>query len=153
MSRYKDNMTHKKNDNLSTDDIVLDTMVEQQIARHMTDLLNDSAQRLMPHQEQRLTLAHDAAVRYLAEKQAQLQYSNTHTSQGNVVRWFGDHFGQQHRMTSAALVILVMLVTFFAVQQFEVSNNLENSDAFLLASDLPPEAYADKGFDAWIDTN
>jgi hypothetical protein len=56
-------------------------------------------------------------------------------------------------MTSAALVILVMLVTFFAVQQFEVSNNLENSDAFLLASDLPPEAYADKGFDAWIDTN
>lgn len=153
MSRYKDNMTHEKNDNLSTDDIVLDAMVEQQIARHMTDLLNDSAQRLMPHQEQRLALAREAAVSYLADKQTQLQYSNSNTGQGNVLRWFGDHFGPQHRMTSAALVILVMLVTFFAVQQFEVNNNLENSDAFLLASDLPPEAYADKGFDAWLDTN
>jgi len=34
-----------------------------------------------------------------------------------------------------------------------VSHQMENSDAFLLASDLPPEAYADKGFTAWLDTN
>ena len=146
-------MTHKKNNHLSADDIVADEMVEQQIARHMTDLLNDGAQRLTPHHEQRLLLARDAAVSHLAEKQSQLQYGNSHARQGNVLRWFGDHFGQQHRMTSAALVILVMLLTFFAVQQFEVSSNLENSDASLLASDLPPEAYADKGFDAWLDTN
>jgi hypothetical protein len=46
-----------------------------------------------------------------------------------------------------------MLLTFFAVQQLGSTNNLENSDAFLLASDLPPEAYADKGFDAWIESN
>lgn len=153
MSKYRDNMTHEKNDNLSADDIVLDAVVEQQIAEHMKDLLNDSAQRLTPFQQQSLVQARDAAVNYLAEKQTQMQYANTGESQGNVLRWLGDHFGHQHRMTSAALVILAMLVTFFAVQQFEVSSNLENSDAFLLASDLPPEAYADKGFDAWLDTN
>lgn len=153
MSRYKDKMTKEKNDSLSTDDIVLDATVEQQIARHMTDLLNDSAQRLTPHQEQRLVLARDAAVSYVVQKQAQLQYSNGSARQRNTLRWFGDHFGQQHRMMSVALVILVMLLTFFAVQQFALDNKLEDSDAFLLASDLPPEAYADKGFDAWLDTN
>jgi len=153
MSRYTDKMTNEKNHNASTDDIVLDAMLEQQIALHMTDLLNDGAQRLMPYQEQHLQHARDAAVTYLAEKQLQLQLSHGNLKQGNVLRWFADHFSQQQRLTSAALIILVMLVTFFAVQQLAVNNNLENSDAFLLASDLPPEAYADKGFDAWLDTN
>jgi hypothetical protein len=145
-------MKHAENDNLIAEELVADAMVEQQIARHMTDLLNDSTQRLAPHHLQRLANARDAAVNHLAERQSQLQHHHGATKQGHVLRWFGDHFAQ-HRTTSAALVVLVMLLTFFAVQQFEVSNNLENSDAFLLASDLPPEAYADKGFDAWLDTD
>jgi len=29
-------------------------------------------------------------------------------------------------------------------------NSLERSDAFLLASELPPEAFADKGFNTWL---
>ena len=146
-------MRHEKIDNLGADDIVIDAKVEQQIAHHMVDLLNDHAQHLNAHQEQFLGRARDAAVGCLAEKQSQLQYSNGHARQGNVLRWVGSRFGQQHLMTSAALMLLVMLVTFFAVQQFEINHSLENSDAFLLASDLPPEAYADKGFDAWLDTN
>jgi hypothetical protein len=146
-------MRHEKIDNLGADDIVIDTKVEQQIADHMVDLLNDNAQHLNARQEQFLARARDAAVSHLAEKQSQLQYGNSHARQGNVLHWLGSHFGQQHRITSAALVLLVILVTFFAVQQFEVNHNLESSDAFLLASDLPPEAYADKGFDAWLDTN
>ena len=63
------------------------------------------------------------------------------------------HYFEQHRIFSTLLVVCVMLLTFFAVQQFSVNHQIENSDAFLLASDLPPEAYADKGFTAWLDTN
>jgi len=72
------------------------------------------------------------------------------------LQWFGGRFGhyfEQHRIFSTLLVVCVMLLTFFAVQQFSVNHQIENSDAFLLASDLPPEAYADKGFTAWLDTN
>lgn len=148
MTRHKQDMTHEKNDHLATE-----SMVEQQIARHMVDLLSDHAQRLTPQQLQRLQLAREDAVQHLAQKQAQLQHSNGATRHGSVLRWFGNHFGQQHRVASAALVILVMLLTFLAIQQFEQSNHLEDSDAFLLASELPPEAYADKGFDAWLDAN
>jgi hypothetical protein len=49
------------------------------------------------------------------------------------------------------LIGIAILFAFFAIQQLDI-NNLERSDAFLLASDLPPEAYADQGFDAWLDT-
>lgn len=128
-------------------------MVAQQVAHHMAHLLNDHAQRLTQDQLQRLQFAREEAVNHLAQKQAQLQHSTGASRHGSVLRWFGSHFGQQYRVASAALVILVMLLTFFAVQQFEQGNHLENSDALLLASDLPPEAYADKGFDAWLESN
>lgn len=141
-------MAQEKHQNL-----IANEMVEQQVAGHMADLLNDHAQRLTPHQQGRLQAAREEAVNHLAQKQAQLQLAGTATQHGNVLRWFSNHFGYQHRVASAALVVLVMLLTFVAIQQVEQGNHIEDSDAFLLASELPPEAYADKGFDAWLDSN
>lgn len=137
------------------DDVISDPLMEAQIAHGISDLLNNRAQHLKPEQDQRLSAARNAAVNYLAEQQAQYSTANHVAGNGHVLRWFG-HVGQnfeQHRVASAALLVAVMLLTFFAVQQFGSTHNLENSDAFLLASDLPPEAYADKGFDAWIESN
>jgi hypothetical protein len=148
MKTYKEDMTHEKNHN-----VIADEMVEQQVARHMTDLLNDRAQRLTLHQQEHLQTAREEAVNYLAQKQALLQHSAGVAAHGNVLRWFGSHFGQQHRTASAVLVVLTMLFTFLTIQKLEQNNQIENSDAFLLASELPPEAYADKGFDAWLDSN
>lgn len=133
----------------------IDATTEAHVAQQLVQLLDDSAQRLEPKQAERLEVARHEAVNHLAAKQAQLVQNRQAAVQGNVLGWFGSHFGQlleQHRVASAALVIVVMLVTFFVIQHIAVSN-LENSDAFLLASDLPPEAYADKGFDAWLDSN
>ena len=134
------------------DKTTVDLIVEEQIARNITELLKDRAQHVSPEQEQRLSMARSMAVNCLAEQQAQLAHSHRVSQHGHALRWFGQHF-EQHRLTSAALIIVVMLLTIFAVQHFGLNNNLENSDAFLLASDLPPEAYADKGFDAWLDSN
>ena len=155
MNMHKDNMTDIKNINLTDDNVIPDPVMEEQIARGISDLLNNRAQHLKPEQEQRLSAARNAAVNHLAELQAQYHTGNQIAGHGHILRWFG-HLGQnfeQHRIASAALLVAVMLLTFFAVQQFGVNHNLENSDAFLLASDLPPEAYADKGFDAWIESN
>jgi hypothetical protein len=148
-------MTNRKTTNLIDDDVISDSMMEEQIAYGISDLLNNRAQHLKPEQEQRLSAARNAAVNHLAERQAQYSTGNQVAGHGHVLRWFG-HAGQnfeQHRVASTALLVVVMLLTFFAVQQFGFNHNLENSDAFLLASDLPPEAYADKGFDAWIESN
>lgn len=156
MNMHKDNMTNEKNINLTDDNATSNLMVEEQIARNIVELLNNRTQHLTLAEEQRLSTARNLAVNRLAGLQAQAVGDGGINQGGHVLSWFGRHVGQyfeQHRVMSAALVVIAMLLTFFAVQQFGFNNNLENSDAFLLASDLPPEAYADKGFVAWLDTN
>ena len=44
---------------------------------------------------------------------------------------------------------VVAVLTFLVLQPYNTSEPIE-TDAMLLASDLPPEAYVDKGFDAWL---
>lgn len=156
MNMHKDNMTNEKNINLTDDNASSNLMVEEQIARNIVELLNNRAQHLSLTEEQRLFAARNLAVNRLVGQQAQVVSDNGINQSGHVLSLLSRHVGQyfeQHRVISAALMVGAMLLTFFAVQQFGFNNNLENSDAFLLASDLPPEAYADKGFDAWLDTN
>ena len=145
-------MRNEKNTDPMNDQSAADLLVEEQIARNIAELLKDRAQYLNPEQERHLLNARSMAVNYLAEQQAKLAGNHGVSQHGHTLRWFGQHF-EQHRLTSAALIVVVMLLTVFALQHFGVNNNLENSDAFLLAADLPPEAYADKGFDAWLDAN
>ncbi len=127
-------------------------MSEEQVAQNVVNLLNDDAQHLNPALTQHLFAARNLAVNHLTAKQSAAGYSVVGRS-GNTLHWIGDHVGHflgSHRAMSGAMMAGVMLLTFFAVQEFNFDNNLENSDAFLLASDLPPEAYADKGFDTWL---
>lgn len=130
-----------------------DLMVEEQIAHNIIELLNSHAQTLSSLQEQRLGAARNLAVTQLANQQTQAaNYQGVHQN-GHTLQWFGRHVGpyfEQHRLLSTILVVGAMLLALFAVQQLGSNNNLENSDAFLLASDLPPEAYADKGFNTWL---
>lgn len=129
-----------------------DLMVEAQIAGNIIDLLNHRAQRLTSAEEQRLSFARDLAVNQLASLQTQATSHQGVNQSGHVLQWFGHHVGQ-HKIISSALLVAAMLLAFFVVQQFGINHNLENSDAFLLASDLPPEAYADKGFNTWLGSN
>lgn len=135
----------------SVDDNGAWLMTEEQMAVYLAELLNENAQQLTVQTTQRLVMARRLAVSQLTRQQAQ-----THNRNGNVLRWLGHELGdywQRHRNMSAALIFLVMALTFFAAQQFQVDSSLQASDAFLLASDLPPEAYADKGFDTWLEAN
>lgn len=155
MALEKYNMKKELTPNSHHDDHGIDATTEADLALQMAQLLEHGAQRLEPHQAERLVAARHDAVNYLAVRQAQLAQSRQTSGRGYALGWFGGHWGQrleQHRVASAALVIVVMLLTFFVIQ-YLAAQNLENSDAFLLASDLPPEAYADKGFDAWLDSN
>lgn len=123
---------------------------EEQMARHMGSLLDDHAHHLSASTLKRLADARQHAVAQLSASQAQTVQQN-----GNLLIWLGGGLGQyfgHHRTISAAMLAGIMMLTFFATQQFGFNNNLENSDAFLLASDLPPEAFADKGFDTWLES-
>jgi hypothetical protein len=126
------------------------TITEEQFAHGISSVLNERSQHLTAAQLQRLAQAREQAVSKLSLQQAQSIQSG-----GNVLQWLGHHMGDyigHHRAMSTAMIAGVMMLTFFAAQQFDFNNNLENSDAFLLASELPPEAFADKGFDTWVDS-
>lgn len=152
MSSHKDNTSNTKHTHDISDNATENLIVEEQIARNIVELLNDRVKNLTMAEEQRLSTARKQAVNQLANIQSQLNSNNGINHSGNVLQWFGHYVGQ-HKVISTALVVGAMLLAFFALQQLELNNNLESSDAFLLASELPPEAYADKGFDTWLSTN
>ena len=119
---------------------------DDQVARIVARLLNDNAQHLNAVTLRRLSDARVMAVNKLTATQGVNQ-------SGNVLQIIGHGFGsyiEHHRMLSAVIFVIAMMLTFYATQRISADNNLENSDAFLLASELPPEAFADKGFDTWL---
>lgn len=77
---------------------------------------------------------------------------NTQQTNGNTLSLVGQFSGylNQHRAITAMSFIGIVFCTFLLLQELN-HQALQNSDAFLLASDLPPEAFADKGFDSWIE--
>jgi hypothetical protein len=142
MDTQKDMQNSKINENLVNANLTSD----EQVAKLAANLLNENAQHLNAVTLQRLSEARGLAVNKLEASQGVNQ-------SGNVLQWMGNGLGayfEQHRLMSTAIIVAAMLLTFFATQKFNADNNLENSDAFLLASELPPEAFADKGFDTWL---
>jgi hypothetical protein len=142
-------MNNKVDDN----NLDINLFADEQVASAVAHLLNDHAQHLNAVTLKRLNTGRALAVSQLAARQTQVTHGVNHS--GNVLHWLGHGF-EQHRMMTIAMIAGAMLVGLFAVQQFNLDNNfglnrnLEHSDAFLLASELPPEAFADKGFDTWL---
>lgn len=114
-------------------------------AKNIVSQLNQHAQNLNPEQLASLETARKIAV------DAHLQSARAPVF--NIVGWAGGWFNyiDHHRaaMTSG-LALGAVLIAILVVQPFS-NNNTKNSDAFLLGSELPPEAYADKGFNTWVE--
>ena len=133
-------------------DVPIDAQ-DEALVQLAAGLLKDHANHLNATTLQKLANARGAAVNRLTSRQA-----GGVNHSGGVLAWFGSEFSayvEQHKMLSATMVISALLITLFAVQQLSDKNNagvnsLERSDAFLLASELPPEAFADKGFNTWL---
>ncbi|HOY69686.1 MAG TPA: DUF3619 family protein [Methylotenera sp.] len=137
-----DNTIKDKATNLSADEA---------LAKSAARLLNDNAQHLSAVTLKKLDTARNQAVSQLAARQ-----SAGVNQSGSVLQWFGHgSYFDQHKLVTISMLMGVVLITFFVAQQFNkalspVVSYEENSDAFLLASELPPEAFADKGFDTWV---
>lgn len=135
------------NNKIDDNNVDVNLIVDEQVASAVAHLLNDNAQHLNAVTLKRLNTGRTLAVSQLAARQTQVAQGVSHS--GNVLHWLGHGF-HHHRMLSIIMIAGAMLLGFFVVQQFSLYNNLKHSDAFLLASELPPEAFADKGFDTWL---
>lgn len=124
---------------------------DEALVKNSASLLNQHAQHLDAVTLKKLADARNQAVSQLAARQ-----SGGINQSGSVLQWFGHgSYFEQHKVVAAALLMTATIFAFLVTQHFNQESALmvgyqEDSDAFLLASELPPEAFADKGFDTWV---
>jgi len=117
---------------------------EQDTAKKIVDVLNFGVAELDDQTSGRLAAARRKAVAAMAQP---AYASQAEMSLAGMGRHFTEHMHGQRSWMSMTLMLSAALLVFVVLQQ-HYSEPVE--DALLLASDLPPEAYVDKGFDAWL---
>lgn len=120
---------------------------EKDTAKEIIRLLDESVATLDTQIVNNLANARNQAVSALA-KRTQMAVS---ADGGGVIHLFSEYIHHHRALMSAAVVCSAVLVAFLVTQQFTGQEIMEQGDAFLLGSELPPEAYLDKGFDTWLE--
>lgn len=120
-------------------------MNEKDTAKTIIGLLDESASSLDKNITHRLAEARQQAIGRLAHN---AQAAKGHSG---VAGWMMDYFHHHRAVSSAALACSAVLVAFVATQQLNNKEAEGYGDAFLLASELPPEAFLDKEFHTWLE--
>jgi len=122
---------------------------EQENAKEIVNLLDEGTSQLDRKVLDRLYAARMKAVGQLAARRQTVAESEA-DGIGRVLRMSGDYMHQHRAVMPAVMIIGAALMLFVITQQLTNQPAIEQSDAFLLGSELPPEAFVDKGFDAWL---
>lgn len=118
---------------------------ERDTAKDIVTLLDASTQQLDTQIVSRLKQARHTAV---ARAQATGPMLAGHAG---LLQGFLDYLAHHRMVMPVAMMCGAVMLAFVVTQQFVGQDGYEQGDAFLLASDLPPEAYLDKGFDEWLE--
>ena len=123
-------------------------MDEKNTAKAIVGLLDESASRLDQNITDKLARAREQAVGKLAQG---ARSARDHNNRAGVASLFMDYFYHHRVFSSAALACSALLIAFVTTQQFNNKEAEGQGDAFLLASELPPEAFLDKEFHTWLE--
>jgi hypothetical protein len=123
-------------------------MNETETAKKITAYLDKGTAGLKAGTAYKLQLARQAAVAAMDEPQ---RSSELALADGRG----GSHGGRRSLLADVRLWIgiLVILGGFFAFQSWQnaqIQRDIEETDAALLTSELPIEAYLDRGFQNWL---
>jgi hypothetical protein len=117
---------------------------DQNTAKKISTILNQGLSLLKPDTLDSLVAARTRAVQAMPAEAAQPE--PVFAAMG----LFAHHrHGQRFWFSMAAVLSAILAVVI--LMQFPQSREPVGDDASLLGSDLPPEAYLDKGFDAWLE--
>lgn len=136
------------NQRLNTHNVYPDDTAKQATVAHIIPLLDASADSLDDSITAKLA---DARLQATALHAKNIQLQATGAGSG-VLQMVGAYVQHHRALMSSAALGCAVLMAFLVTQQF-VGDASEQGDAFLLSSELPPEAYADKGFDIWLAQN
>ena len=121
-------------------------MNELQFAHKLRKALNEAARIDAPIAE-RLRAARERA---LARQRLEPAHLSGLAWGGNVIGRFGGPSGFSLRVLVPLAVLVSGLLAIWGWQQSVRVAEVEEIDVQLLTDELPPEAYLDKGFEAWL---
>ena len=126
--------------NINQDDInqnLHENEIDSQ-AKQMAGLLDAHASRLSMRTLKQLENGRERAVKAHTQRISGASLNRDGTLSG-ISYWAG-----HNRIASTGLVLGAIIMGFVIMQSM---GQRESSDAFLLGSDLPPEAFVDRGFE------
>jgi hypothetical protein len=129
-------------------------MNELEIAKKITGYLDLGASELKAGTAYRLQLARENALAALAEPQPVTAQTQVFALAGGPAG-LPETSGAKRRMADAriwigVLLILAGILCFQYWQSVQQVKDIEETDAAILTSDLPIEAYLDRGFQNWL---
>lgn len=119
----------------------LPTEAEQ--GKAIAGLLDSRAQQLSMRTLKRLEDSRSLAVQRHANRYAAGYDVNQN---GTLRHWLS--WSQHPRLISMGVLCAALVVGLALTHHLSQQN--ENSDAFLLGAELPPEAFVDRGFEPWL---
>ncbi len=119
----------------------------QVIAKRITSLLDEQASNIDAKAASKLSYARQQALANMAKPS-----SGMSISQNGVIRLFGNYW-YQHRLLLTLLMCTLSLLALLARHNMVNQEEVEQGDAYLLASDFPPEVYSNEGFGTWLSEN
>ena len=126
----------------------IDTQEIDTQAKQIAGLLDAHSRRLSMRTLKQLENGRERAVKVHAQRISGVSLNHAGTlsvSLSGMSSW-----AEHHRIASTGLVLGVIIMGFVMMQSM---GQRESSDAFLLGSDLPPEAFVDRGFEPSLNDN
>ncbi len=120
---------------------------DQALAKRIASLLDEQALNVDAKVASKLSYARQQALARMARPSSDMVIS-----QNGVIRLFGNYW-DQHRLLLTLLMGGLGLLALIAMQNTVNQEEAELGDAYLLASDLPPEVYLNEGFGTWLSEN
>lgn len=121
---------------------------EAQFAKKIVDILECGTQSMSAATADKLAAARKKAVEAMVQPVATAHLSPAAVGWHQLVDLA---HGGGYRFWLPAILLLAALLAALSSTLTVHSTQPIDKDALLLASDLPPEAYADKEFNAWLD--
>ena len=118
-------------------------MNEQDFQRRIKQQLNLSLQSLEPSTTSRLHAARRNAL-------ARQKVAVSGLSLAGAGRLITDHILPERRTAIAMILVVLVALGSGLIGEFQRASEIEEVDSALLADDLPIDAYLDRGFDTWI---
>lgn len=122
---------------------------EERFARHLCRVLDHGARDLDPGVTERLRAARERAL----ARQPVVAVASVSIvgAGGTVARLGGDDEKHPMRTLLAILALLLGVWVAYYWNGFDQASENEEIDSALLADELPPNAYLDRGFQAWLE--